>query len=38
MKYYSVSKNNDVITFAGKWMKLGKYHLEKGNPDPKGHA
>ena len=24
MEYYSAIKNNDIIKFAGKWMKLEK--------------
>ena len=25
MEYYSAIKNEDILTFAGQWMKLGKY-------------
>jgi hypothetical protein len=36
MEYYSVIKNEGILSFAGKWMELGK--PEWGNSDPKGHA
>lgn len=29
-------RKNEIMTLAGKWMKLGKKnHPEAGNPDPK---
>jgi hypothetical protein len=28
MVYYSAIKNNDLLKFLGKWMKLKKYHPE----------
>jgi hypothetical protein len=38
MEYYSAIKNEDNLTFAGKWMELRKYHSEWSNSDPKGHG
>jgi hypothetical protein len=33
MEYYSAIKSNDIMKFAGKWMKLEKNHPERGIPD-----
>jgi hypothetical protein len=28
MEYYSAIKNEDTLSFSGKWMELEKYHPE----------
>ena len=33
MECYSITKNKDIMKFAGKWMQL-----EQGNPDPERHT
>jgi hypothetical protein len=32
MEYYWAIKNNEFMKFLGKWMDLGGYHAEWGNP------
>jgi hypothetical protein len=29
MEYYSAIKNGDIMSFAGKWKELEKYHPER---------
>ena len=38
MEYYSAIENEDILTFAGKWMELENIILSEVNSDPKGHA
>jgi hypothetical protein len=33
MKYYSAIENNDIMKFAGKWMKLENIFLSEVTPD-----
>lgn len=35
LKYYSALNKNEMVNFAGKWMRLEKkIHIEWGNTDP----
>jgi hypothetical protein len=36
MEYFSATKNEDIMNFAGKWMELENIILSD-NQDPKGH-
>jgi hypothetical protein len=36
--YYSAIKNEDILSFAGKWIELENIILSDSNSDPKGHA
>jgi hypothetical protein len=36
MEYYSAIKNEDIMSFTGKWMELE--NIEWGNSDPKRHS
>jgi hypothetical protein len=38
MEYYSAIKNEDIMNFADKWMKLEKYHPGWDSLDSKRHA
>jgi hypothetical protein len=38
MEYYSAIKNEDILTFAGKWMELKNIILSEVTQTPKGHA
>jgi hypothetical protein len=35
MEYYSVINNEDILTFAGKWMELGNTFLCESTQTPK---
>jgi hypothetical protein len=35
MEYYSASKNEDIMNFAGKWMKLENIILNEVTQTPK---
>ena len=36
MEYYSAIKNEDILSFAGKWMKLENIILSEVTQTPKG--
>jgi hypothetical protein len=38
IEYYSAIKNDIILSFVGKWMKLENIILSKAKSDPKEHA
>jgi hypothetical protein len=38
MKFYSVTKENEILSFTGKWMELENIILSEGSQDQKPKA
>jgi hypothetical protein len=38
MEYYSAIKNEDILSFAGKWMELENIILSEVTQTQKGHS
>jgi hypothetical protein len=38
MEYYTAIKNEDILSFAGKWIELENIILSEVNSDTKGHV